>query len=462
MLSLTGFFKSVWLRIWAVAQSHGVLGYIGAKLATFRRHTCRLERPDPVVRGLVAAGQGAETRRVISGARDEFRSRLQEAVADGSFVRLTLGGPLGEDPTLRQLSVRPIQLRAGPRLAFVWRHETRDLTKNYPAAEALAQLGELIGTRFATAHLFTTGGTVQLEFRAGRPPRLHVRPPTETAPAVATGHDRDKNRPVPAQTGWLHALGVTTAEGKVRAGMEAKFRQINRFVELLTPLLSEAPLPAEGPLGLVDMGCGKGYLTFAARECLGRFTERPVWVRGIEARPELVALGNRAAREASLEGLGFIAGSIADAPLEQVHILVALHACDTATDDALARGVDADAALLLVAPCCHKEVRPQLVPSPALAEALRHGIFRERQAEFVTDALRAALLEWAGYATSVMEFISPEHTGKNLLITAVKRHRPFDREGAAGRVRELAALYGVRRQALAARLGFDLTANSAA
>jgi SAM-dependent methyltransferase len=399
---------------------------------------------------------------VISGARDEFGSRLQQAVADGSLVRLTLGGPQGGDPTLRQLSVRPVRLRAGPRLAFVWRHATRDVTKNHPPAEALVQLAELIGHRFATAHLFTTAATVHLEFRANRPPQLHVGPPTEAAQPAATGegqgpsHDRDKVRAIPAQTGWLAALGVTTAEGKVRAGMEAKFRQINRFVELLAPLLGVAPLPAEGPLGLVDMGCGKGYLTFAAHDCLRRVTGRPVRVRGVEARPELVALSNRAAAASGLEGLEFVAGNIADAPLEHPHILVALHACDTATDDALARGVAAGAALLLVAPCCHKEVRPRLVPPPALAEALRHGIFRERQAEFVTDALRAALLEWAGYDTGVMEFISPEHTGKNLLITAVKRTRPADREAAARRVRELAALYGVRRQALADRLGFDL------
>ena len=405
-------------------------------------------------------GRDAETGRVISGAREEFGSRLQQAVADGSLVRLTLGGPQGGDATLRQLSVRPVRLRAGPRLAFVWRHETRDVTKNHPPDEALAQLGELIGHRFATAHLFTTSATVHLEFRPNRPPQLHVGPPTESAQPLSTGqsHDRDKARPIPAQTGWLSALGVSTAEGKVRAGMEAKFRQINRFVELLAPLLGEAPLPAAGPLGLVDMGCGKGYLTFAAHDCLRRMTGRPVQVRGVEARPELVALSNRAAHESGLEGLEFVAGNIADTPLEHTHILVALHACDTATDDALARGVAAEAALLLVAPCCHKEVRPQLVPPPALAEALRHGIFRERQAEFVTDALRAALLEWAGYTTNVMEFISPEHTGKNLLITAVKRTRPFDREAAARRVHELAALYGVRRQALANRLGFDLAA----
>jgi hypothetical protein len=142
--------------------------------------------------------------------------------------------------------------------------------------------------------------------------------------------------------------------------------------------------------------------------------------------------------------------------LEKTDVLIALHACDTATDDALAKGIAAGARLLMVAPCCHKQIRPQLVPPPVLAPGLRHGILLQREADFVTDALRAALLEWAGYDTQVMEFIAPEHTSKNLLITAVKRTARYDRDAAAERVRALAAFYGIREQQLAAKLGFDL------
>jgi len=136
-------------------------------------------------------------------------------------------------------------------------------------------------------------------------------------------------------------------------------------------------------------------------------------------------------------------------------ILVALHACDTATDDALAKGIASQAALLVVAPCCQKELRPQLVAPSVLSAALKHGIFEERQAEFVTDALRAELLTWAGYRTRVIEFISTDHTAKNTMITAVKG-RPEGEEGTATRIREFAAFYGIRSQALAARLGFNL------
>jgi len=176
----------------------------------------------------------------------------------------------------------------------------------------------------------------------------------------------------------------------------------------------------------------------------------------VEARPDLVDFCGRAAADEGLaHRLCFRLGSIAETDVGAVDILIALHACDTATDDALAKGMAAGAALLVVAPCCQKEVRPQLVSPPVLAAALKHGIFEERQAEFVTDALRAQLLEWAGYRTRVIEFISTEHTAKNTMITAV-RARPGGDEATAARIRAFAAFYGVRRQTLAARLGFNL------
>jgi hypothetical protein len=204
------------------------------------------------------------------------------------------------------------------------------------------------------------------------------------------------------------------------------------------------------------MGSGKGYLTFALAEILGSRAT----ITGIEARPDLVELCNRVARETALASvLRFMAGTIAHTPLQACDVLIALHACDTATDDALARGIAAGAKLLVVAPCCQKELRRQLVAPPVLAAALRHGIFQERQAEFVTDALRAQLLEWAGYRTKVFEFISTEHTAKNLMIAAIRERSPADRVApSAQRTREFARFYGIKQQHLARALGFDLQA----
>ncbi len=395
-------------------------------------------------------------------AKDKLFQLLREALGDGSFVKLTLGAYRGSDRSLKQLLVRAVELRAGARLSFVWRHATRDVTKNFPHDEALALLGDAIGADFRSAHLFTNRLTAQLEFRDGRAPRLVESKPAPTV-SVSTAHDQPRQRRLDARGPWLHALGVTDADGKVAKGMEAKFRQINKFVEVLEHLLSSQSQISDlkSEIALVDMGCGKGYLTFAAYDWLRRSGRIGASVRGIEARPELVELCNRVARENSFDQLRFEGGTIASASLARVDALIALHACDTATDDAIAKGVAAGASLIVVAPCCHKEVRLQLRPPPVLAGALRHGILLERHAEFVTDALRAALLEWAGYDTKVFEFISTEHTAKNLMIAATKKARPGDCEELARRVRELAAFHGIRSQKLAAGLGFPIVSEVA-
>ncbi len=382
--------------------------------------------------------------------RDQFVDLLREAVLGATLVKLTLGKPTGRDPTLVNLFVRPVSLKSGPRLAFVWRHATRDVTKNHGAAEALRLLVPLIGSDFQDAHLFTATLSAQLQTGPGKSAlRLSA---AASAPAPPPGNDRRKARAIRPDAPWLAALGVTDANGRPVAAMADKFRQIERFAELLGHLLREAPLPGDGRLRVFDMGCGKAYLTFATSELLGERGD----VCGVEERADMVELCRRVAAEQGFGGrLSFRQGSIADTDVGSADILIALHACDTATDDALAKGAAAGAALLVVAPCCQKEIRPQLVPPPVLADALRHGVFEERQAEFVTDALRAQLLEWAGYRTRVMEFVSTEHTAKNVMIAAV-RGGPKGDPSVAGRIRAFAGFYGVRRHSLATHLGFAL------
>ncbi len=381
---------------------------------------------------------------------DQFMKLLQKAVAEGSLVKLTLGKPDGRDPTLKNLFVRPVMLKTGPRLAFVWRYATRDVTKNYDSEEALRLIGPLVGADFLDAHLFTTSGSAQLETGGGAP-RLRVVKAAVSSTKPST-NDRAKVHPVESSALWLVALGVTDSGGRPKAAMADKFRQIQKFGEILESLLKQSKLPSDRPLHIYDMGCGKGYLTFAASDLLGK---RAV-VHGVEARADLVNFCNTTAAEQGMsDRLIFTEGSIAQTEAGNADILIALHACDTATDDALFKGVTAGAGLIVVAPCCQKEVRPQIVAPPVLHSALRHGIFVERQSEFVTDALRAQLLEWAGYSVKVMEFISTEHTAKNTMIAAVKTNKRGD-ESVARSIREFAAFYGVKTQALAGHLGFHL------
>jgi SAM-dependent methyltransferase len=383
---------------------------------------------------------------------EKFLGLLHTAVSAGTLTKLTLGKYRGTDTSLQNLYLRPVTLKAGPHLTFLWRHATRDVTKNLPPTEALAQLAPLIGSDFLDAHLFTGTGGAQLECRPDGTARLKLTATTRAEPAAAS-HDQVKGHLVPADAPWLRALGVTNDRGQPREGMAAKYRQIQKFTELLSHLIAESPLPTDRPLRVVDMGCGKGYLTFAVAALLGpRAT-----VVGIERRADLVDQCNGVARDCGLAHLSFKVGDIGTTDPGGVDVLIALHACDTATDDALVRGLQAAATLLVVSPCCQHELRNQLTAPAVLEGALRHGIFQERQAEFVTDALRAQLLEWAGYRTKVFEFISTEHTAKNLMIAAVKAHAPGDPARAA-QLREFAAFYGIRTQHLAARLNLPLTA----
>jgi hypothetical protein len=404
----------------------------------------------------------------MATAKDKLLHLLGEALEDGTFVKLTLGSPQGRDRSLKQVFARRVQLRERPRLSFVWRYATRDVTKNYSDEEAIALLADVAGRDFRTAHLFTTRLTAQLEFPDGRAARLIEGKPAYSA-SPPESHDHPRRHTINARRPWLHALGVTTAEGKVAKGMEPKFRQINKFVELLSHLLAEscfhqgegsrasqsAICNSQSAIEMIDMGCGKGYLTFAACEWLQQ-TGWNASIRGIEVRTDLVELCNRVARENSFDRLHFETSDIAGTPVGRADVLIALHACDTATDDAIAKGVAAGASLIVVSPCCHKELRQRLRPPPELAGALRHGILLERHAEFVTDALRAALLECAGYDTKVFEFVSTEHTAKNLMIAGVKRAMPADRHAAHLRARRLAAFYGIQSQRLADQLGFSL------
>ena len=416
-------------------------------------------------------------------ALDRFLPLLRSALTDGTLVKLTLGKPAPTlartDPTLQNVFVRPVALKTGPSLTFVWRHATRDVTKNHSPAEALALIEAALGRDFLDAHLFTVTHTAQFETQADGTARLRVKsnpvsPSGASAPLSPPSHNAPKHHLIPADAPWLDSLGVTNNRGQPRDGMADKFRQIQKFAELLSHLVTEAfpttPSPAaassDAPLSapsaqlpalrVVDMGSGKGYLTFAVAALLGERAH----VSGIDARPELVTLCNRVAAQHGLASrLAFHSGAIADTPLAACDLLIALHACDTATDDALARGLAAQARLLVVSPCCQKELRPQLTAPPVLADALRHGIFQERQSEFVTDALRAQLLEWAGYKTKVFEFVSTEHTAKNLMISAIRTRPPGTLDDAtAHRIRAFAAFYGIRTQRLAQHLGFPLNA----
>jgi hypothetical protein len=235
--------------------------------------------------------------------------------------------------------------------------------------------------------------------------------------------------------------------------MGDKLRQVERFVELLGHLVEDSPLAGQQSVTACDMGAGKGYLTFAVHDFFHR-KGAAISMTGVERRADLVAHTNGIATTLECAGLRFVEGEIGTFSMpEKLDLLIALHACDTATDDAIAAGVRAGASLIVVAPCCHKEVRRSFVAPPVLAGVLRHGILAERQAELLTDGLRALILELHGYEAKVFEFISSEHTAKNLMLAATKRTTPVDRDALAAQLAETMAFFGLGEQRLATLLG---------
>jgi len=381
-------------------------------------------------------------------AAEHFYAALDESLAEGRFVKLTLARYRGSEAGLKNVYVRPVSLKAGERLSFLYRYQTRDLVRNHTHAEGSALVRELLGAGFSSGHLFTTAEDLRLEVSRRGESRLRRESPTFSAPATAE-HDRRKRRAVePAGSVYLHALGVTNERGEVRPAMGDKLRQINKFVETVAGLHASSPLAGRGDLSVVDMGSGKGYLTFAVYDYFNHVAGLRAAVTGVEARAELVALCNDVARRAGFERLSFRTGHIQDFELPATDLLIALHACDTATDDAIYKGVAAGASVIVTAPCCHREVRPQIEPPAALRGVLRHGHLLEREAESVTDSLRALLLEGAGYRVKVFEFISTEHTRKNTMIAAVRREGPEGREAALAEYRALKEFYRIREQRL--------------
>ena len=239
-------------------------------------------------------------------------------------------------------------------------------------------------------------------------------------PVARRGHDRQKQylleegTPVP----FLVELGVMTPDGVVRKSRYDKFRQVNRFLELVDDVVPS--LRSEGTLRVVDFGCGKSYLTFAIHHLLTELRGRRVEIVGLDLKEDVIATCASFAERSGAAGLHFERGDIASYEAgDDVDLVVSLHACDTATDEALAQAVRWRADAILAVPCCQKEAYRQL-ESRLLAPLLRHGLAKERFASLVTDTLRAQLLELAGYRTQLVEFVPLEHTAKNVLIRAVK------------------------------------------
>jgi len=418
---------------------------------------------------------------------ERFLRLLRTAAAERRLVRLLLTKYQGEGDVER-LTVRLIDLRGEPTLSFLWRHATKDITRNHPVEEGVVEIGRLLGGDFGQGHLETDTQDVQLRFSRKGKPLLHVARKAmgdagqamaasdagrsalqgadsagEDARATVTpaSHDRHKPRALSLDSPFWRELGVThEAKGRVELvpAMARKWKQINKFIEIFGAAVRHAGLAEPGTqVRLADFGSGKGYLTFAMHDYLRSAGLAPD-VQGVELRPDMVTLGNAAVQRHALQGLRFEQGDVRERENMRLEVMVALHACDIATDYAMHVGLRSGARIIMCAPCCHKELRPQMRTPAALRPLLQHGIHLGQEAEMVTDSVRALLLEVMGYDTQVIEFIALEHTSKNKMVLAVKRPQaltPARKAELLGQLQEIKQFYGLRQQTLETLLDQD-------
>jgi len=352
---------------------------------------------------------------------DDFLNAFAAALADGSFVSLTLSGPIGTAEPTRQ-TARPVEIRVEQMCQWTAVRGPQTTHRNEPSAAAVETCRQAVGSAYRQANLITTAA--EWEARVSRRGAMQVRRRAVSRPAASTLHDRAPRHLLPEGTPcpFLAELGVMTAEGRVRAAQQHKFRQINRYLEFVRDILGE--LPEGRRIEVVDCGCGKSGLTFAVHHYLTEVCGREVRIVGLDRNLSVLETCRGIAARLGCQGLEFEAGDIANyRPEREIDLVVSLHACDTATDAALAQAIAWQARVIFAVPCCQHELAPRL-QSAELEGLLAHGLLRERFAADVTDALRAACLESSGYRTQIVEFIELEHTPKNLLLRAVRRTEP--------------------------------------
>ncbi|SEB39919.1 Methyltransferase domain-containing protein [Tenacibaculum sp. MAR_2009_124] len=371
-------------------------------------------------------------------ALQELFIELKESYTNDSFVKLTLSKTVKKSDTLANVYIRKVIIKDEPCLQFLYRYLTNDQVKNYTLEESINELEILLTEKFKAATLFTlSNDLIVLISKKKKVSYKKTKPSLTKKPSE--NHDKSKERLASGK--YLELLGVTDKQGNVIPKMADKYRQINKYLEIIEVQLKAVKLPKT--IHIVDMGSGKGYLTFALYDYLVNKRNHKVTLTGIELRDSLVDYCNDVADKCGYSDLKFVAQPIQDYDNDKIDILIALHACDTATDDAIFKGLSAKSELIICAPCCHKQVRQQVKGKEQESPLLKYGIFKERHFEMITDTIRALIMEKHNYNTKVFEFISNEHTRKNVMLIGSKSNKKFDVDSLNKKIEELKTAYQI-------------------
>lgn len=376
--------------------------------------------------------------------QEVFLTLIQESIDRNEFVKITVSKPVFNSNDLVNVYVKKVMLKDKTNLSLTYHYKTNDQVKNFPIDQGIKQIGDLMQD-FRNAVLFTTKS--DYTFQKSKKGKGHIScQKASFIDAPLDIHDRTKQKRAEQGRGYLQLIGVTDKHGKVIPKMTDKYRQINKYLEVMEGLIKSTTLTKQ--VNIVDMGSGKGYLTFALYDYLYNKLNLSVKITGIELRQELVSYCNNTAKKAGFEHLSFVCQRIDTFDNDQIDILIALHACDTATDDAIYKGILSEAALIICAPCCHKQIRQQLKGKEQTDPILKYGIFKERQYEMVTDTIRALIMEKKQYQSKIFEFVSNEHTRKNVLLVGAKTDKSIDEISIDEKIDQIKQTYGIEEHYL--------------
>ncbi len=386
----------------------------------------------------------------------ELLTHITTALTEHTLNKINFSKYRGQDSSLQRIIMRPIIIKQQPYLSCTYEYPTQTKTRNIAITNTGNSVAELLeqylNEGFQSVYVVTQQLELQLLLNKRGRAQLIYPSFSSNRPVASTielTHNREKVRYLSIDEPFLTALGVTTSEGQLVPMMARKWKQINKFIEILGQAIDKTPLNQASTINVADFGSGKGYLTFAMyayiRQHLGIIPQ----ITGVELRKDLVSLCNDTAQSLQWDQLTFYQGDIQHFSPKALDVMVALHACDVATDYALFNGIRLGASIILCAPCCHKEVRPQILMPPVLKSMLQHGVHLGQEAEMLTDSLRALLLAAYGYETKIFEFVALEHTQKNKMILAVKKTvSPQEKAKVLAQVSELKNFYGIKTQQL--------------
>lgn len=324
--------------------------------------------------------------------------------------------------SFKKVNVKPVLIKEEKKLQFTYEYEKKVTHKNLDSLEAAQEIDSLLSNYFKQAMIFTTESDYQILIsKKGKATILKKKPTKEN---IDLSHNRKKSYIIEEgkPNNFLIRLGVMNENGKVFSKKYDKFKQINRFLEMVADVMPK--IKTDKILNIVDFGCGKSYLTFALYHYLVDILKIDVNIIGLDLKHDVINFCNEVANDLNYDKLEFIHGDIKDfKELDSVDMVVTLHACDTATDAALVKAVNWDAQAILSVPCCQHELF-DIVHNPVMIPMEKHGIIKEKLSSLVTDSIRANILEILGYSTQLLEFIDMEHTPKNILIRAIKTDNP--------------------------------------